>query len=440
MPQNELVHDKNTNLLNWEESQEKSWVSTQEGLMDTSWDWGWWQQNRQPLQGGCNETVEACVSVLSETVSMCPINHLTDQDNSAATRNTGSWVERVLKNPNPYTTRSLFFNNLIRSIYFHGNGYAYCTRDNRGAINALYLLDPRHVNPVVDPETGEAFYWVSPNFGNGFNADTDLIYMPKDMLNIRTVCKPGEPLKGMTPIAHAVNSIKANSSILANQANFFSNNSRASGILSTDDKLTADQMTQLRQAFEAASTGVNAGKVPILGNGLKWDSLSLTSQDAQMVEAFSMSVRVISSLFRVPLAMINDMTASTFSNAEVMNQWFLSSRLGFLLDHIELELNRLFELPFNQRTNFDVHALLRTDRKTQMETLKTGVTGGILASNEARKELKLPPVEFGDEPRVQQQMVPLSAYEQQSMPEPVPEPVVEASVTELLTKGFSDAG
>ena len=168
--------------------------------------------------------------------------------------------------------------------------------------------------------------------------------------------------------------------------------------------------------------------------------MSLSSQDAQMVEAFNMSVRTISGVFGVPLAMINDMSAATFQNAEAMNSWFLSSALGFLLDHIELELNRLFGLRFAERTNFDVVALLRTDGKTQMETLKTGVTGGILASNEARRILKLAPVEHGDEPRVQQQMVPLSAYNEVVEPAPaedVLEPV-EADITELLTKGFDD--
>ena len=439
MPKNELAYDQNTNLLSWEDKQEKSWVSTSEGMMNTSWDWGWWQQNRKPLPGGGNETVEACVSILSETVSMCPINHLTDEANGHARRNTGSWVERVLRNPNSYTTRSLFFNNLIRSVYFHGNGYAYCTRDGNAAINGLYLLDPRHVNPVVDPQSGEAFYWVSPNFGKGFNQDTDVIYMPKDMLNVRIVCSPDEPLKGLTPIHNAANSISANSSILKNQANFFENNSRPSGILSTPDHLTKENLVALREAFEDASQGINAGKVPILGNGMKWDSMSLTSQDAQMIEAFNMTTRTIAALFRIPPAMINDMSAATFSNAETMNNWFLSSRLGFLLDHIELELNRLFGLPFDQRCNFDVEALLRTDTKTQMETYKTAVTGGIVAINEARKTFKLPPVPFGDEPRVQQQMVPLSGYSEQ-MSEPEPEPIVEADITELLTKGFSDAG
>jgi phage portal protein BeeE len=142
---------------------QKEYVPTDEGWMNTSWDQGWWQQNLQPLTiGNANETVEACVSALSQTVSMCPAHHLTQEEDGEAKRNFGSNAERVLLNPNPNTTRSLFFNNLIRSVYFNGNGYALATRNGNRSVGALYLLDPKTVNPVQDPDSGEIYYWISP--------------------------------------------------------------------------------------------------------------------------------------------------------------------------------------------------------------------------------------------------------------------------------------
>jgi hypothetical protein len=118
-----------------------------------------------------------------------------------------------------------------------------------------------------------------------------------------------------------------------------------------------------------------------------------------------------------------------------MVNWFLSSGLGFLLEHIELELNKLFNLPFNQRMNFDTKVLLRSDWKSQIETLGEGVLKGIYAPNEARNILGMGSVKDGDEPRVQQQVVPLSAWDQ-SEPAPEPQPDVMAS----LSKGFASYG
>ena len=54
-------------------------------------------------------------------------------------------------------------------------------------------------------------------------------------------------------------------------------------------------------------------------------------------------------------------------------------------------------------------ALLRSALKDRIEALARGVQGGIFAPNEARQQEGLDAVEFGDEPRVQQQVVPLSA-------------------------------
>ena len=54
-------------------------------------------------------------------------------------------------------------------------------------------------------------------------------------------------------------------------------------------------------------------------------------------------------------------------------------------------------------------ALLRSDQKDRIESLVRGVQGGVFSPNEARNLEGLDSVEYGDEPRAQQQVVPLSA-------------------------------
>jgi HK97 family phage portal protein len=421
-------------LINPFRLKQKSWVQTDQGLMNTAWDAGWWQQNLQPIAVSTNEAVEACIAALAQTVSMCPAHHLTENPDGELKRQYGSVVERTLLTPNQYSTRTQFFNTIIRCMYYQGDGYAIATRNGNGSVANLYVVDPKSINPVLDPETGDVYYWASPNFGKQFNPETDDVHMARDVLHLRINVDPKDPLKGITPLTTAAHSMAANSAITSQQAAFFRNMSRPSGILSTPEKLNREQMKQLRQALEEKTVSENSGGVPILGSDLKWQSMSLTSQDAQMIEAFSMTVESISRVFRVPLPLINSMTGSTFNNAEAMMGWFLASGMGFLLEHIELELSKVFSLPFNQRVNFDTKALLRSDWKTQIETLGEGTLKGIYSPNEARKIMGLPPAKEGDEPRVQQQVVPLSAWDQ-ATPEPVPEVDVAAS----FEKGFSGA-
>ena len=154
-----------------------------------------------------------------------------------------------------------------------------------------------------------------------------------------------------------------------------------------------------------------------------------------MVEALQMTVETISRVFRVPPPVINSMTGMTFNNSEALMSWFLASGLGFILEHIELELDKLFGLGFDQHLNFNTKALLRSDWKTQIEALGEGTLKGIYSPNEARAMVGLGAVKDGDEPRVQQQVVPLSAWDKE--PEPEPEP--EVDVMAAFTKGYQSA-
>jgi HK97 family phage portal protein len=436
------------------EQKSTEWALTQsEGWMNTSWDTGWWQQNLRGPAGIHNEVVEACVSTLAQTLAMCPVHHMKELPDGEKERQYGSNVERVCKQPNPYESRTLFFNNLVRTTYFVGNGIGIASRDDRRAINRIDLVDSQSTRGVFSHEDGNIYYWISPKTQGpqlGFDENTDFIVPQRDVLHLR-LHTTRDPLKGETPLTATANSVGANSALTGHQARFFTNMARASGAVETDAELNAEQINFLRQKVTEQTTGKNSGGVPIFSHGLKWKQMSLSSQDAQIIEAYGMTKEAIASAFRVPLPLINDLRDSTFNNAESMMSWFLASGLGFLIENVELELGRLFQLPFAESVNFDTRALLRSDWKSRMEALGEGVTKGIYAPNEARKLEGLPPVDEGDEPRMQQQQIPLSAWDKEPAqpaiqpalePPPVeeePEEDIEAMLEAGITKGLTHA-
>jgi hypothetical protein len=93
-----------------------------------------------------------------------------------------------------------------------------------------------------------------------------------------------------------------------------------------------------------------------------------------------------------------------------MQSW-IASGLGFALNHIEEAFGVFFSLRGqpDEYVEFDTAALLRSNLKDRIDALARGVQGGIYAPNEARQSEGLNRVDYGDEPRVQQQVVPLSA-------------------------------
>ena len=92
-------------------------------------------------------------------------------------------------------------------------------------------------------------------------------------------------------------------------------------------------------------------------------------------------------------------------------QGWVAQGLGFALNHIEEAVGFLFDLKGqpDEYVEFSTKVLLRSNLKDRIESLTRGVQGGVYSPNEAREEEGLDAVDHGDEPRVQQQVVPLSA-------------------------------
>jgi hypothetical protein len=67
------------------------------------------------------------------------------------------------------------------------------------------------------------------------------------------------------------------------------------------------------------------------------------------------------------------------------------------------------------------------------------VQGGVFSPNEARNQEGLDSVEYGDEPRVQQQVVPLSAAANIPVPAAPPAPAAASVAAPDATKSHRDA-
>jgi HK97 family phage portal protein len=383
-------------------------MSSGDGFIPPHYPWNWWQRAMPTGTSGDSATVNACVNAYAQTIAQLQAGHFYRADSGKPEKIRTSALSRILRNPNGYQTRSDFMTNLVTDIMFQGNAYAWATRNQRQEIEALHLMPARSTSPHVDPETGAIFYALGTNPIAG---KIDYLVPARDVLHIRGRCRPGEPLRGISPLTWATSAQAANVAITGTQAAFFNNASQPSGVLSAEAALTREQMERLRAAWREHSAGFAAGEVPILGGGLKWVPMGITAQDAQLVEAFGMTVADIASAFGVPLPIIGDLSASTFNNTEQLISLWLSTGLGYWVEHIEIAFDKFFALPAEEYTELDTDTLLRTAFKDRIDGLTKAVTGGLYSPNEARRKEGLGDVDFGDEPRLQAQVVPLSAVD-----------------------------
>jgi HK97 family phage portal protein len=372
--------------------------------------------------------VEACISAYAQTVAMCPGDHWLRLDNGGRERVTTSALSRILRHPNEYQSISDFMMNATRSLYMDGNAYALALRNDRFEVDELHLMDPRQSSPSVVAETGEVFYRLGGNsmidrrmdgiadqYRLG-SSERHLMVPARDVLHIRLHTLERTrwpwPLVGETPLVAAYGAIEWYESMKNQQKKFFENEARPSAVLSTDLVLDKDQVQALRDRWNEQAKGLHAGGVPILTAGLKVQPWNVpgAAKDMQIAELLRLTQEQIALVFRIPLAVLGLGGGPSGTTEQLMGFW-LASGLGFCLNHIEEAFGVLFNLygQPDEYVEFNTAALLRSAQKDRIDMLVRGVQGGVFSPNEARAQEDLPEVKYGEEPRVQQQVVPLSA-------------------------------
>lgn len=375
--------------------------------------WNWWQNGYTPLLQSANlAIVEACVSAYSQTVAMCPGDHWKSNAKGGRDRITNSALSRILRYPNDYQSMSDFLLNAVRQLYLQGNAYALCMRNARYEISEIHLMDNRYCRALIDG-TGEVHYALGGNWivQNRYGPLTTV--PARDVLHIKLHCDQlRNPLLGQTPLMAAFLDAATGMSIREQQLMFYNRQPKPGFILSTDMTMDKTQVSALRDRWTEQTTGNNVGGTPILTSGLKPQNVPIANwKDAQLVEMLKLSDQDIAMAFRVPPQIIGLPAQGARANTETMMRAWVATGLGFCLNHVEEAFGLTFGLAGqpDDYVEFSTNALLRSDFKDRIEGLARGVQGGIYSPNEARNAEDLESVKFGDEPRVQQQVVPLSA-------------------------------
>ncbi len=334
--------------------------------------------------------VFSCVRVLAESVGMlpCSLYEQLERGNKRAVR------ERLHKllsvKPNNYMTPQEFWELLIACLCLRGNFYAYKVYA-LGDVVELLPLDPGSVVPKLD-SNWEPVYQVT--FPNGSSETLS----QHEIWHVRILTFDG--LVGLSPVAYARQAVGLGLATEEHGSRLFGNGAVTSGVLQTDEALSDEAFARLKKDFESQHQGLaNAHKPLILELGLKWQQISLSSEDAQFLETRKFQLEEICRIYRVPLHMVQNTDRATFNNIENLGIGFINYSLVPYLTRIEQRINAGLVQPAKQGrfyAKFNTGALLRGDMKSRFESYATGINWGIYSPNECRELEELNPREGGD--------------------------------------------
>lgn len=331
--------------------------------------------------------VYSCVKLISDTIGTLPV-HIKQRENDSRITLYDHPIARLLDRPNPYMNGIDFRRVMMISCELRGNAYAYISK--RDADYRPVRLD------YVDPDTVSIF-----------KGDDDLYYgiigveglVPsRDVIHIKGFAPNG--IIGKSPIALHREMLEQSQNSLQYSKNLYKNGLKTTGVFSMDKSLSKEKYDRLVEQLGKAYTGIrNFGRPLVLEDGMKFDAVTITPEDAQFINTRMMSIDEIASIFRVPPHKVGDLSHGTYSNNEQGNLEFYIDCIRPKLEILETELtNKLFTEEEYGRTYVDIDfkGLLRTDTATQTNAYQKLFYLGVLSSNDIRRMEDLPTYEGGD--------------------------------------------
>ncbi|WP_353174148.1 phage portal protein [Acinetobacter rudis] len=351
------------------------------------------------------DAVWACVRLISETISTLPLTLYERQSDGSRKPASGHPLYSVLKTqPNAHMTSVNYTQALVASLLLRGNGYTQIKRQNN-KVTSLNFLMPNRMS-LVWAEHDELLYRYTDRSGQQFE------HTSKEMLHIAAFSLDGRI--GLSPIQYGANTFGSAMSADKAASGTFKNGLMPTVAFKVDRVLNKDQRDVFKEYASEVSGAMNAGKSPILEQGISAETIGINPADAQLLESRNFSVESICRWFRVPGWMIGYAGKGQTKWGSGMEQemiGFLTFTLRPWLVLIEQAMNKSLLSPA-ERTKyyieFNIEGLLRADSSARADFYSKMVNNGIYTRDEVREMENLP--KFGGvagQLTVQKQNVPI---------------------------------
>lgn len=349
--------------------------------------------NVTPVSAMRVAAVFACVQKIAGAISTLPLDiYSTDGETPTRLPRDDLWY-KLNEQPAPQFTAASHWEGVSMGQLLRGDAFTWIRRATNNSIRELTPLPWSAVSPMLQSDGSVRYYlhyqgistWLSPD---------ELFHFPGFGF---------DGLKSMSVISYAARNAVGNAMAMDEYSGkFFANGAHPSIVIKSANKMSPEQVTTLQTAFTNKYSGLdNAHRLPlVLTEGLDAKEISLTAEDAQLLEARKFQVIDIARAFGVPPHMIGETSASTSwgSGIEAMSRGFVTYTLQPHLKRIEQELNRkLFPRNPAKFVRFDREALIEGDSAAQAAYNRAALGGpgtgqGWMSVDEVRKTKGLRPL------------------------------------------------
>ncbi len=283
-------------------------------------------------------------------------------------------VPSWLGQPNLDESRSAFLAETVASMALSGNAFWRVQRSAAtGLVANLRVLPASDVSVSMSPGGVRSYGYGGKTLTAGG--------MHPEIVHLMYLRIPGQAY-GLGPIQAAQARLQGAVGLDAFAGDWFNTGGVPTGVLSSDQHLTAEQASLWRGQWTESQK--NRGTA-VLGAGLSYSPVNLSPKDAQFLESQQFTTTALARLFGIPahlmLAQVEG-NSQTYQNMQQADLGFTRWTLSTYYREIEEAFTGL--LPRGQVARFNLDGILRPDTATRYQAHAVALSNGFLTINEVR--------------------------------------------------------
>lgn len=341
------------------------------------------------------------VSFLSDSIAQLPLKVYRREAENRRIRDRESPAALLLYRPNADQTAYEFINGLAVEYLLMGSAYIWVLPDPDSESGYQIRLIPQEWICQTDRETNYAPSSIRVTAGTG-----NYIEIPRsEFVQFRTY-SPGNPGGFQSPISalrqtlnEQIQADMFRTEIWRSSGRFNAYITRPKDVAPWEDGQRRKFLTAFREGW--GQGGSNAGKMPLLEDGMEIKTYQFNAKEAQYAEAKQLSREDVAAAYHVNPSLIWHTNTQTYASAKDNARALYADCLGTVLQMIQQRINS-FLLPMigadsDTYVEFDLSEKLKGSFEERASILQSAVGGPWMTRNEARADNNLPPIEGGNE-------------------------------------------
>jgi HK97 family phage portal protein len=353
-------------------------------------------------------TVCACIQAIAGGIASLPAAVYRKTADGKRVEAPDHPVARLIRQPNPLQSWPDWLEWLLASTLLQGNAISVVDHDRAGRPTGLYPIPWWACQPILVPSSGAEAIGspIVPNSKLVFDITQTLMpwplpaarpangyparYFADEVVFLRDRSDDG--ILGRSRLSRSPEAIACGLGAQGFSTGVWVNGAVVGGVLKHPGRLGNETAQTLAASWrDTHSGGANAGKVAVLEEGMSFEKIGVSPEDAELLESRRFSVVEIARLYGVPPPLIGDWEHATFSNTASASEWFGSMTLLPWVRKVEREFSRTVINSDDCELVIDMAGMLRGSYQDLMTTNINAVRAGIMSADEARGEIGLDP-------------------------------------------------